>query len=160
MSTRAWGLHVVATGPGTCLLTFPNADESNKVVYYLVFDIACTFLPVLITSFCYFQIYRKLKDSYKFHLTQSRINPNKIFVYAFIPILCFIPLVLADPFYTLAGELLPFPLQYFITVTRRSWAFLNLLAYWFLNPAFERKNSLSSDSSVNLSSSDASSVAI
>jgi len=158
-ATGAWGVKIVYTGPGACLLRFPNPEESNKLMFYLVFDIFGTLLPVLMISFCYFQIYKKLKEAYKFHLAQSRINPNKILIYAFIPILCFVPLVASDPFFTLRGEIIPFPLQLFITVTRRSWAFLNLLAYWFLNPAFERGNSLNSaDNSANLSASDLSNL--
>ena len=145
------------TGPGACLIKFPDPEASNKPMFYLVFDILTTLLPVLVTSFCYFKVYQKLKDSYKFHLEQSRINPNKILIYAFIPILCFVPLVVLDPFFTLQGEVLPFPAHMFITVTRRSWAFLNLLAYWFLNPAFERRNSLT-DNSANLSSNDLSNL--
>ncbi len=72
---------------------------------------------------------------YKFASFSSKRHSRKLFIYSAIPIICFGPQILGDLFYMIPQNVSPFWVTYTVTTLRRCWGFLNLLAYWFLNPA-------------------------
>jgi len=138
IATQAFGLNVIYLGPGAYAFKFTDPENSNQTAFYLLYDILLTLLPVLIIVYCYYQVYKTLKSLYKFAIDPSQLDPRKVLLYTLIPILTFVPGNIANLVYLLPGDIYPFAVSYFISVTKRSWGFLNLLAYWYLNFNDER----------------------
>jgi len=142
---------VIYLGPGAYAFKFTDPENSNQIMFYVLYDILLTIVPVLAIVYCYYQVYKTLKSLYEFAISQSQLNPRKVLLYTLIPILTFVPANIADLIYLLPGDIYPFVVSYFISVSKRSWGFLNLLAYWYLNFNNEKWESEISETQSDLS---------
>jgi len=115
-------------------------------MYFLTFDIIGTLAPIIITFSLYFQVYKVLRIEDDGEMRNKALsNPRRVLNYSFIQFICFFPGILADGVFMFQGKIAPFEIAVIISITRRSWGFLNLLAYWFLRIGEEENNNLHFD---------------
>jgi len=58
----AFGVEVIAIG-GDVVIKLPMNNLSNQIGYFVVFLLIGTVLPIVITFYLYFQVYKKIKES-------------------------------------------------------------------------------------------------
>jgi len=110
----------------------------ERIIYLLIMNGIGCLLPVLVTMWCYYQVYCTLKE---IEYIDPAVKPTRVLWYALIQILCFFPEMIIDIIFTLLGTENPFAASIISYVPKRFWGVLNLLAYWFLNTANEHRKS-------------------
>ena len=110
----------------------------NKFMFLFVFDFLTTLLPVTITTYAYFRVYKILKEFQQRYSTRN--SPSKTLYFIIIPLICFTPGVASDVcnvFNQGNTEIL----DYMSTVCHQVWGLFTLASFWFIKPAEERKDS-------------------
>jgi len=129
----AFGVKVIAIG-GDVVIKMPLNNLSNQIGYFVVFLLFGTILPIVITFYFYFQVYKKIKET-----TGER--SKYLLWYSAIQIFCFLPGCVFDTIYMFLNiETLPFLVILLSSICHRSWGFLNLMAYWFLRYTSNEKD--------------------
>lgn len=139
-----WGnkIHFVIHGSHN-IGSYVEDESSAKIPFILVRDIIGRLVPTLATSICYFKLYYLLRDSMNI-VSFSRPALLRLFWYSTIPLVCAIPGILNDMNNDWA-EIYSSPiLTAIIRYLRYFWEFLNLWAYWKLNPLSSSKRTDSS----------------
>jgi len=128
-----WGDHVHFIVHGLKTIGCYVDDSSAKISFIIVRDFLGRVIPTLATSICYFKLYYLLKDSRDI-VSFSRSALLRLFFYSTIPLVCAIPGILNDISNDFADSYFSKPITTVIMVLRYFWEFLNLWAYWKLNP--------------------------
>jgi len=104
-------------------------------MYNISYNFITICIPIIIICYCYYKVTQTVKKMYGFAISASQLRSNslKMFGYVAIPILCFLPGIVSDLIFSFQGTYYNLEAQIITSIARRSWSFLNLLAYWFLN---------------------------
>jgi len=116
---------------------------SNQIMYLVVFQLLGTILPIVMTFYLYWKVYKRTKGA-------GGENSKHLLWYSAIQIFCFVPGSLLDVIYMFLNiESLPFWAIEISSLCHRSWGFLNLLAYWFLRYADNEKDETKQEAEEN-----------
>jgi len=138
-----FGISIVYDGSGQYFVRINATGFKNKFMFLFVFDFLTTLLPVAITTYGYFKVYKILKEFQQRYSTRN--SPWKTFCFLIIPFICFTPGVAFDVCSVFNQEN-PEILDYVSTVCHQVWGLCTLASFWFIKPAQERK-----DSHINIS---------
>jgi len=133
-----FGISVVYNGPGQYYVRINATGFKNKFMLLFVFDFLTTLLPVAITTYGYFKVYKILKEFQQRYSTRN--SPWKTFCFIIIPIICFAPGVAFDVCNVFNLENTEI-LQYVSILFYQVWGLFTLASFWFIKPAEERKDS-------------------
>ena len=111
----------------------PKGSPTQAIIF-IVFNGLGHLLPILITSYYYFQVYRMLKVQ-SLMITYSKTTTTRMSWYPLIPIICFGPGALLEIIFTSRASCLPFWASLVVNILHRCWGFLNLLAFWVFKPS-------------------------
>ena len=145
-----WGIETIFHEGGVVSIRYPLHGLANQIMYYLIYDIIGTLVPIIITYIFYFQVCKALKKGDNYEKEASLHNPRRVLIYSFIQFICFFPGILFYGIFMFQGKIAPFGVAVVVSFTRRSWGFLNLLAYWFFKVG-EQENNSHCDEEVNRS---------
>jgi len=134
-----FGIQTIYRAGGSISIRYPLESLANQILFFIFFDLVGTLIPIFITYYLYLQVYKSLKTQEEYSGEPLEENPKKVLWYSYIQLFCFVPGTLSDAFFMFQGRNAPFGVSVFISVTRRSWGFLNLLAYWFLKIAKKKE---------------------
>ena len=138
--TKLWGLSLRHIAPGLSIIYFASESYVFPVIGWFLYDVVGTISPALFILYCYTKIYKELNSASSFIGFSRANNPKRIFVYVAIPLICFCPFVIADIVFIFRESDFPFWVVFVASTARRCWGFLNLMAYWFLNPTSKTAN--------------------
>ena len=130
-------------------MMYSTGNAVDKITYFIAFEIYGLFLPIIVTTYCYIRVYKVLNQIYCMPFIRSQLKTYRVLWYAFIPVVCFLPEFFAASYGLIASVHFSMPLAVAMSVLHRSWNFINLLAYWFLQPADQdnqRDSDIDSDS--------------
>jgi len=127
-----FGIQTIYRPGGSISILYPLEGLTNQLLFFTSFDLVGTLLPIFITYHFYLQVYKCLRTQEEYSAEKLEENPKRVLWYSYIQLFCFVPGTLSDAIFMFQGRTAPFTVSVFISVTRRSWGFLNLLAYWFL----------------------------
>jgi len=140
---KFWGIEIIYHDGGEVIIKYPIEGFSNQIMYFLIFCFLGTLVPIFINFYLYLQVSKALKAQAEDSGEKSSNNSNRVLWYSFIQFICFVPGVFTDCFYMFQGEYPPMEVAAIVGSVRRTWGFLNLLAYWFVRMAEdERKKSV------------------
>ena len=130
-----FGVGVRYLGPGLAAVDYPLVGDTDKILYFVFFNLIPKVIPTLIITWCYVKVGYIVRTTFSYAMTQSQsqFSAFRIFGYIFIPMLCFFPGIIADVVCSYEGTFYPLWVQILVYTVRRSWPFLNILAYWFLS---------------------------
>jgi len=132
---QLFGVTIEYVGPGLYGISYPLVGVFDKIMYLIIFDFIGYVVPSLVIARFYYKVAQTIKRSYSFTGTTGDISSAKSFSFAVIPIICFAPEVLSDCYYIFQNiNVYPFGITLVVSILHRSWGFLNLCAFWFLNP--------------------------
>jgi len=140
-----WGMEIIFIRPGIYKLVHPLTGFSDRILFGTVYHGIGTLLPVYLTTYCYVKVYKTLKEAYQYN--GFEVKPSRVLWYSAIQILCFVPEMVIDTFFLCKGEEVIIEGQVIMFITKKSWPFLNLLAYWFFTPAGVQRESVDVDES-------------
>jgi len=131
---KLFGVSVRYLGPGLAAVDYPLEGALDKILYFVFFNLIAKMIPIIIITWCYLKVGYIVRTTFSYAMTQSQsqFSAFRIFGYIFIPMLCFLPGILADIVCSYQGTFYPLWAQVFVYTVRRSWPFLNIMAYWFL----------------------------
>jgi len=129
-----WGEEVSFSVHGLYAVGYLPKGSPFQVKTFIIFNGLGYFLPIIITSYCYFRVYRILKVPSS-EITYSKTATTRMFWYSLIPIICFAPGAFLEVWFTLRGEYLPFKASILVNGLHRCWGFMNLLAFWIFKPS-------------------------
>jgi len=133
--TKTWGLGLKHVAPGLSIIYFPPNNIIFPILGWFLYDIVGTLSPALAILYCYHKIYKELGSQQSMIGFSQATSPKRIFLYVAIPLVCFGPFILADIVFIFRESDFPFWVVFLASTTRRCWGFLNIVAYWFLNPS-------------------------
>jgi len=134
-----FGIHTIYRAGGSISIRYPLKGLVDQILFFFFFDLVGTLIPIFITYYLYLQVYKSLKAQEEYCGEPLEENPKKVLWYSYIQLFCFLPGTLSDAIFMFQGRNSPFYVSVLISVTRRSWGFLNLLAYWFLKIAKKKE---------------------
>ena len=147
-------------------------------MFVLTYDVFFTFLPILITFFCYLNVYLILRKTYKNQMKNSQVDASRVLWYSAVQMICFMPAITVDLINTFIATDDPDPSDtgdsgdsagtgddtdtggdtsmnaalFLVFVLHRSWGIFNALTYWFLRTrANNSRKAASFDSDSNSS---------
>jgi len=141
---QLFGITIEYVGPGLYGISYPLHGLFDKMMYLLFLDFLGYVVPAIIIFTFYYRVSKTIKQSYGFIGASGEVSSTKSFSFAIIPIICFAPEVLSDCYYIFQGiNIYPFGVILVVSLLHRSWGFLNLCAFWFLNPISRHSMSIS-----------------
>jgi len=141
---QLFGITIEYVGPGLYGISYPLHGIFDKIMYLLFLDFLGYVVPALIIFVFYYKVSQTIKNSYGFIGVTGEVSSTKSFSFAIIPIICFAPEVLSDCYYIFQNiNIYPFGVILIVSLLHRSWGFLNLCAFWFLNPIARHSMSIS-----------------
>ena len=108
-------------------------DSPAKLSFFIVRDVIGRLVPCLATPIFYYKLYYLLKDSSDI-VSFSRSALLRLFWYSTIPLLCSLPGILKNVNSKWSFSYFSMGITTVVMILRYFWEFLNLWAYWKLNP--------------------------
>ena len=133
-----FGISITYYGPGQYTIRINLSDFKDKFMFLFVFDFLLTLLPVTITTYAYFRVYKILKELQQRYSTRN--SPSKTFYFVIIPFICFTPGIASNVCKVLDQQNTEI-LNYVSTICHQLWGLFTLASFWFTKPAQERKDS-------------------
>jgi len=143
-------LKVVHLGKGVATVTYATGNHWLRLIDWIIYDVVATLAPVIMIAFCYKKLQESLKSSFIYspYISRNPANSARIQLYISIPIICFVPIVGLHFINIFFDNEYPFDVTLFLATLRRTWGFLNLLAYWFFKPEKQTGPGMSNDNSL------------
>jgi len=116
---------------GVILISYPQNNLLDQILYYLVFEVIGNILPIAITFGLYYKVYKELKIISQ-HSSNIDTNPQSVLWYSVIQMFCFLPGSFLDAYFMFTNQKDPLWSDLVSSLCNRSWGFLNLLAYWYV----------------------------
>ncbi len=107
--------------------------SSCKISFIIVRDVIGRLVPCLATPIFYYKLYCLLKDSSDV-VSFSRQALLRLFWYSTIPLVCALPGILKDINSKWSFSYFSMGITTIVMILRYFWEFLNLWAYYKLNP--------------------------
>ena len=84
-------MEVQPLGAGIATISFKSGEMWLRVVDWIIYDGIGTLIPSLSICYCYYKILEVLNTTYRYtpYVSRSAMNSIRIYVYMFLPIICF-----------------------------------------------------------------------